>query len=74
MRRGGGAYHQTPHAVFLGWFGEVLEVLRGHGIGWALWNFRGPFGVLDSARQDIAYREWHGHRLDVALLHLLRAS
>ena len=69
-----GCFHRTPHVVFLRWFAEVLDVLRGLGIGWALWNFRGPFGVLDSGRADAAYDDWHGHRLDAPLLHLLRAS
>ena len=69
-----GCFHRTPHAVFLRWFGEVLDVLGGHGIGWALWNFRGPFGVLDSGREDVAYDDWHGHRLDGRLLGLLRSS
>ena len=69
-----GCYHHTPHATFLAWFREVLEVLGGHGIGWALWNFRGSFGVLDSGRSDVNYSDWRGHRLDGALLALLQAS
>lgn len=69
-----GCYRHTPHAVFLAWLGDVLDVLACHGIGWALWNFRGPFGVLDSERADVSYRSWHGHRLDGALLELLQRS
>jgi endoglucanase len=68
----GGAFNQTPHAVFMAWFREVLEILQGHNIGWALWNFRGAFGVLDSGRADVAYEDWHGHQLDRALLTLLQ--
>ena len=68
----GGAYNKTPHDVFLRWFRDVLEILTGHGIGWALWNFRGPFGVLDSGREDVEYEDWHGHKLDRRLLDLLR--
>lgn len=67
-----GCYNQTPHNVFLGWFGDLLEVLAGHGIGFALWNFRGAFGVLDSGRSDVVYEDWHGHRLDRKLLNLLK--
>ncbi len=69
-----GCYQHTPHAVFLSWFGEVLEVLGSLGIGWALWNFRGPFGVLDSGRADVGYEAWQGHCLDGALLRLLQGS
>ncbi|MDH7570801.1 MAG: cellulase family glycosylhydrolase, partial [Armatimonadota bacterium] len=51
----GGAYNKTPHPVFLAWMEDVLDILKGHGIGWALWNFRGSFGVLDSNRADVKY-------------------
>ncbi len=67
-----GCYRHTPHAVFLAWFRDVLEVLTSHGIGWALWNFRGPFGVLNSERADVNYGEWKGHALDRELLELLQ--
>jgi endoglucanase len=67
-----GCFNQTPHNVFLAWFRDLLEILAGHGIGFALWNFRGAFGVLDSGRSDVAYEDWHGHKLDLGLLELLR--
>ena len=41
-------------------------------IGWALWNFRGGFGILDAGRADAPCEDWHGHRLDRAMLDLLR--
>lgn len=68
----GGCFRETPHAVFLSWFRDVLEVLHDLGIGYALWNFRGAFGVLDSGRKDVAYEDWHGHLLDGDLLRLLQ--
>ena len=68
-----GCHHHTPHAVFLAWLEDLLAVLSGHGIGWALWNFRGPFGVLDSRRSDVEYEPWHGHQCDRRLLTLLQA-
>ncbi len=68
----GGCFNHTPHTVALAWFEDVLGVLTGFGIGYALWNFRGPFGVLDSQRNDVVYEDWHGHRLDRKLLDLLR--
>jgi len=67
-----GGFNQTPHHVFLRWFRDVLDVLTGHGIGYALWNFRGAFGILDSGRSDVDYEEWRGHLLDRALLDLLQ--
>jgi endoglucanase len=68
----GGAFNLTPHDVVLRWFRDVLEILTEHGIGYALWNFRGSFGVLDSGRKDAVYKNWHGHKLDTKLLALLR--
>ncbi len=67
-----GAYNSTPHDVVLAWFEDVLGVLSVNGIGYALWNFRGPFGILDSARNDVAYEEWYGHHLDREYLALLQ--
>ncbi|MEN6588721.1 MAG: cellulase family glycosylhydrolase [Proteiniphilum sp.] len=67
-----GCYKETPHDVFLAWFEDLLQILTSHQIGWALWNFRGDFGVLDSGRKDVAYEEWHGHQLDRKLLSLLQ--
>jgi endoglucanase len=67
-----GCWNQTPHAVFLAWFGDVLDILTTHGIGYALWQFDGDFGVLNSGRADVAYEDWHGQKLDRKLLDLLQ--
>lgn len=67
-----GCYNKTPYSVFTAWMRDVLEILKGHGIGWALWNFRGTFGILNSGRTDIAYEAWKGHKLDRELLRLLQ--
>lgn len=67
-----GAYHRTPHAVALAWMRDQLGLWRAAGWGWALWNLRGPFGVLDSERTDLAYESYRGHRLDRAMVELLR--
>jgi endoglucanase len=68
----GGAYSRTPYKVFTAWMEDVLDILKGHGIGYALWNFRGSFGILDSGRADVDYEDWHGHKLDRKLLSLLQ--
>jgi endoglucanase len=41
-------------------------------LGWALWNFRGSFGILDSDRKDVQYEDFHGHKLDRQMLTLLQ--
>ncbi len=67
-----GCYNRTPHNVFLAWFEDVIDILTSNGIGYALWNFRGDFGILDSRRADITYTDWYGHKLDSKLLELLK--
>ena len=66
-----GCWNKTPHDVFLAWFADVLDILGSNGIGFAIWNFSGDFGVLDSKRADVVYEDWHGHQLDRKMLELL---
>ena len=68
----GGAFSTVPHAVALAWLEDCLTVLGEYGIGWALWNLRGSFGVLDSARADVEYEDFDGHKLDRRMLDLLQ--
>jgi len=58
--------------VFIAWFTDVVDILSSHQIGLSLWNFIGDFGILDSGREDVAYEDWHGHKLDRKLLELLK--
>ena len=69
-----GCYNKTPYNVFYAWYADVMDILKGHGIGYALWNFRGTFGILDSGRTDIELEDWNGHTLDRRLLTLLQRS
>jgi endoglucanase len=69
-----GCHNRTPHAAMLGWMSDLLALWKGAGWGWSLWNLRGGFGVLDSARKDVEYEPFRGHLLDRKLLELLRAS
>jgi aryl-phospho-beta-D-glucosidase BglC (GH1 family) len=69
-----GCWKKTPHEIFLAWFGDVVDILTKNGIGYALWNFRGDFGILDSGREDVKYTDWYGHKLDSKLLDLLKSS
>lgn len=68
----GGFYKETSHAVGMAWLNDVLELLTSEGIGYAIWNFRGEFGILDSGRRDVDYEDWHGHKLDRKMLELLQ--
>lgn len=67
-----GCWNKTPHDVFLAWFTDVLDILSSNGIGFALWEFKGSFGIIDSGREDVAYEDWYGHKLDRKLLNMLQ--
>jgi endoglucanase len=69
-----GAFNHTPHDVVLRWMRDCLENWKAVGWGWALWNYRGGFGILDSGRNDVAYENWRGHKLDRAMLELLQSA
>lgn len=68
-----GCHRYTPPEVVNAWFEDSLSVFDSLGAGWALWNFRGPFGVLDTARDGTNFEDWHGHKLDRKLLTVLQA-
>lgn len=68
-----GCYNKTPHDVALAWMKDFLELWQEEGWGWAMWNLRGSFGVVDSGRNDVQYEEFQGHKLDRKLLELIRA-
>jgi hypothetical protein len=67
-----GAFNKTPHDVMLRWAEDCLSNWQKAGWGWAMWNFRGSFGVLDSGRGDVRYEDFEGHKLDRKLLDLLQ--
>ena len=67
-----GCYNKTPHQIFLAWFEDVIDILTSEGIGYALWNFSGAFGLLNSGRADVDYENIDGEKLDRRLLTLLQ--
>ena len=67
-----GSYNKTPHDVVLRWLKDSLSNWNKAGWGWAMWNFRGSFGILDSGRKDVEYEDFHGHQLDRKMLELLQ--
>jgi hypothetical protein len=66
-----GSFNRTPHAVWLGFMESWLKQCRQAHYGWAVWNLRGEYGVLDSGRADVAYEDYRGHKLDRKMMDLL---
>jgi len=67
-----GVHRHTPHAVTLRFLEDELSLWKENGWGWALWELRGPFGIIDSDRSDVEYESWHGMKLDRKMLELLQ--
>ena len=67
-----GAHSPCPHEVVLRWMEDMLINWKEAGWGFALWNFRGSFGIMDSGRQDVAYEDFHDRKLDRKMLTLLQ--
>jgi endoglucanase len=68
-----GCFNLTPHKVVLAWMRDYLELWKEVGWGWALWNFRGGFGLINSSRKDVDYEDFHGEKLDREMLKLLQS-
>jgi endoglucanase len=69
-----GAFNKTPHAVVLAWMKDLLALWDEADWGFALWELRGAFGVLDSERADVRYEDFRGHKLDRQMLDLLQSG
>lgn len=67
-----GVYNRTPHDVTLAFLKDNLSIWKDYGWGWAMWCFRGSFGVADSGREDVKYEKYKGVLLDREMLNLLQ--
>jgi len=68
-----GVFNKTPHDHTLNYMSDCLRIFDGFGWGWLLWNFRGPFGVVNSERQDVSYTKIGQYAVDMKMLHLLKS-
>jgi aryl-phospho-beta-D-glucosidase BglC (GH1 family) len=69
-----GVYNKTPHEVAIGFLSDLTRFFTDNNIGWALWEFNGSFGILNSGRTDVAYETYQGYKLDRELLNVLTKS
>ena len=66
-----GVYNKTPHNVTIAFLTDLAKLFRDNNIGWALWNFSGSFGILNSDRADCIYETYQGFKLDRQMLDAL---
>ena len=46
-----GALPSVPRADRLRWYADVRQVLERYGVGWATWDWKGAFGLVDPERR-----------------------
>jgi aryl-phospho-beta-D-glucosidase BglC (GH1 family) len=69
-----GVYNKTPHTVAVGFLDDLVQFFYENNIGWALWNFSGSFGILNSDRSDCSYETYQGYKLDRDMLNALTSA
>lgn len=69
-----GCFNRTPNEVALRWLGDLFGLYKEFGWGFAMWNFIGPFGIVDHGRPGAVFERMHGFSVDRSLLELMLAS
>lgn len=66
-----GCYNKTPNDVALAWLSDLMGVWKEFGWGYSMWNFEGPFGIINHGRPDARYEQIMGYDVDRDLLNLM---
>lgn len=69
-----GCYNKTPNDVAMAWMTDLFGLYREYGWGWALWGFKGPFGIVEHGRPGAVYEELDGFKVDRAFFDMLLSS
>jgi endoglucanase len=52
-----GCIHNTPLDIQRRWYGDLVSIFDELGIGWANWEYKGGFGLIDRTGQETGIRE-----------------
>lgn len=66
-----GCFRHTPNEIALRWYADLLRLYSEFGWGYALWQFQGPFGVVEHGRPGAKYECVSGYDVDRALLEMV---
>jgi endoglucanase len=66
-----GCYDKTPNDVALRWFSDLFSLFKEFRWGYSMWNFVGPFGIVEHGRTGAKYENVQGYKVDRALLDLM---
>jgi aryl-phospho-beta-D-glucosidase BglC (GH1 family) len=69
-----GCFKHTPNEIAMRWYMDLLSVYKELGWGYAMWNFQGPFGIIEHGRPGARLESIAGYHVDRALLELLLES
>lgn len=67
-----GSYNKTPTDVANAWLTDLLSVYGEFKWGYALWNFKGAYGVCEHGKPGAKYEDIEGFKIDRVLFELLK--
>ena len=65
-----GCFNRVENDLALRWFDDLLSLYQQFGWGYSLWNFKGPFGIVEHGRPGTQYEKLFGFKVDRQLLEL----
>jgi endoglucanase len=66
-----GCYNRTPNDAALRWLSDLMSIYEENHWGYSLWNFKGPFGIVEHGRPGAVYENMKGLMVDHQLLEIM---
>jgi len=69
-----GCFNHTPNDIAIRWFTDLFGLFKEFGWGYAMWQFQGPFGIVEHGRPGAKFELLNGYSVDRTLLDLMLES
>jgi len=69
-----GCFNKTPNDIAIRWLTDLMDVWKEFGWGYAMWNFKGNFGIIDHGREGARYEKIKGFNVDRDLFDLMLSN
>ena len=69
-----GCFNKITNDVALRWLSDLMSVYKENGWGFSMWNFEGPFGIVNHGRPGTVYTEMDGYMVDGELLDVMKRN
>lgn len=69
-----GCYNKLENSIALRWLSDLITVFNENNWGYSMWNFSGAFGIVNHGRPETVYENYHGMKIDRALLELMKSG